>query len=277
MLTGGGPEIDGVPVSAGHAASLASLSFGHFSTMVVDDLRVRGLQLHLDRLVRDCATVFGAALDPDRVRALLRRAAVRCTRPALLRATVFGPAGSLARPGLGDHPDARPSVLVSTRATPSQADTGPGLRVQTVSYVRDLPAVKHAGTFGQLHQRRQAQLAGFDDALFITGPEPDARVCEGPTWNVAMLIDDELVWPDDGCLPGVTRELLRPLTGTSDAGWSSRPISRAELPNVRAAFATSAGVGVLPIAEIDGVQIPGDLKLLTRLQSQYAQIPTEAL
>jgi branched-subunit amino acid aminotransferase/4-amino-4-deoxychorismate lyase len=46
---------------------------------------------------------------------------------------------------------------------------------------------------------------------------------------------------------------------------------------VRAAFATSAGVGVLPIAEIDGVQIPGDLKLLTRLQSQYAQIPTEAL
>jgi branched-subunit amino acid aminotransferase/4-amino-4-deoxychorismate lyase len=269
--------MDGVPVDQERAAALGTVSYGHFTTMVVDDLRVRGLQLHLDRLVRDCALVFGAALDPDRVRGLLRQVATRCDGPTILRATVFDPAAGPARPGLsGDEPGAQPSVLISTRALVA-AGPATGLRVRTTSYVRDLPAVKHVGMFGPLHQRRLAQLAGFDDALFVTGPEPAARVCEGPTWNIAVLIGDELIWPDDACLPGVTRALLQEMLARSGAGWSSRPVSRAELSDVRAAFASSAGVGVLPIAELDGVAIPGDQSWLEELQVGYARLPGERL
>jgi branched-subunit amino acid aminotransferase/4-amino-4-deoxychorismate lyase len=273
MLTAVLAEVDGEPVSAERAAALATASYGHFTTMVVDDLRVRGLQLHLDRLARDCAVVFGADLDRERVRALLHRVALQCDRPTMLRATLFDPAGNLARPGLGgDAPDAQPSVLISTRPV-VPAVPSPGLRVRTVSYVRDLPAVKHLGTFGQLHQRRLAQLAGFDDALFVTGPQPSAPVCEGPTWNVAVVIDDQLIWPDDSCLPGVTRELLQQVFRQAGVEWSSRSVTRAELPGGQAAFATSAGVGVLPISEVDGVAIPGDPRLLEELQAGYAQLP----
>lgn len=275
MLTVIPAEVDGEPVGAELAAALGTLSYGHFTALVVDDLRVRGLQLHLDRLVRDCAVVFGTALDPDRVRALLHQVAVRCDRPTMLRATVFDPAASVARPGLSStDANAQPSVLISTRAA-APAGPSPGVRVRSVNFVRDLPTVKHVGTFGQLHQRRLAQLAGFDDALFFTGPEPTARVCEGPTWNIALLIGDELIWPDDDCLPGITRELLRPVFRPAGVAWATRPVTRAELPHVRAAFATSAGVGVVPITELDDTQIPGDPQLLEALQFSYADLPRE--
>jgi branched-subunit amino acid aminotransferase/4-amino-4-deoxychorismate lyase len=276
MLTPVPAEVDGEPVDAERAVALSSLSYGHFTAMVVDDLRVQGLQLHLGRLVRDCAVVFGAALDPDRVRGLLHRVAVRCDRPTMLRATLFDSAGSVARPGSGVGPNTQPSVLISTRpVTPAVPSTG--LRVRTVNYVRQLPAVKHLGTFGQLHQRRLAQLAGFDDALFCTSPEPTARICEGPTWNVALLIGDELIWPNDSCLPGITRDLLRPVLDRADIGWSSRSVTRAELAQARAAFASSTGVGVVPIAELDGVTLPGEPDLLADLQAGYAKLPGELL
>lgn len=286
MLTTTPAEVDGEPIDAVTAGTLGTLNYGHFTAMVADDLRVRGLGLHLERLARDCTVVFGAQLDPDRVRALLRRVAVRCDRPTLLRVTVFDPAASVARPGLssalggGGDPDAQPSIMISTRAAAPAAPT-PGLRVRTADYVRDLPAVKHLGMFGPLHQRRLAQLAGCDDALFVSGPSPTPtpsdRVTEGPTWNVAVLLGDELVWPDDDCLPGVTRSLLHQVFDQAGVGWSSRTVTRAELAGARAVFATSAGIGVLPIAAVDGVALPGDPQLLAELQAGYAQLPGDEL
>jgi branched-subunit amino acid aminotransferase/4-amino-4-deoxychorismate lyase len=265
-------EVDGVPVDP---AELGLINYGHFTAMVVDeDLQVLGLQLHLDRLVRDCALVFGAPLDIDRVRAWLHQVAVRCERPTLLRATVFAPTGTVARPGLPvDDPQARPSVLINAREF-GPTGSPAGMRVQTRDFVRNLFLVKHLGAFGQMHERRLAQQAGFDDALFCTGPEPSALVCEGTTWNIGVLIGDELVWPDDQCLPGVTRELLRAQAGIL---WSSRPVTRTDLASARAAFATSVTVGVEPIIEIDGRALPGDPGLLAELQAGYAAIPTTQL
>lgn len=270
-------ELDGVRVDGPRAAELSLINYGHFTALVVDDLRVQGLDLHLERLVRDSAQIFGTTLDRDRVREFLRQVARACPVPTMLRATVIAPTGSVARPGLpADAPDARPSVLISTRATaPAGATTG--LRVRTTNFVRTLPTVKHLGMFGPLHERRSAQLAGFDDALFLTGPEPEARVCEGPTWNVAVLIDDELIWPDDQCLPGVTRAILREAFTPTGITWSSRPVTRADLADVRAAFVTSAAVGVVPITAIDGVTLPGDPRLLDELRATYAQYPSTVL
>jgi branched-subunit amino acid aminotransferase/4-amino-4-deoxychorismate lyase len=268
-------EVNGEPVALEQALALATAAFGHFSALVVDESRVLGLQLHLDRLVRDCAQVFGATLDPVRVRGLLRRVAEQCDRPTMLRATVFDPAFSVARPGLSD-PDQPPSVLISTRPV-APAGSRPGLRVRSTDFVRQLPRVKHLGSFGQLNERRQAQLAGFDDALFFTGPEPSARVCEGPTWNVALLVGEDLIWPDDHCLPGISRELIRQMFQQTGRPWISRPVTRAELPQVRAAFATSTGVGAIPITQIDSHLLPGDPALLAELQTGYAALVPDPL
>jgi branched-subunit amino acid aminotransferase/4-amino-4-deoxychorismate lyase len=270
-------ELDGEPVTAEQAAALGTLAHGHITVIAVDDLRVQGLALHWDRLVRDHALVFGATLDPDRVRTLVHRVAGRCEQPSMLRVTLFDRAGSVARPGPTAAADstAQPNVLITSRALVPD-DPSRGLRVRTADFVRDLPAVKHLGTFGQLHQRRLAQLAGFDDALFCTGPEPSALVCEGPTWNIALLLGDELVWPDDHCLPGLTRDLLHRVR-PSGLTWSNRPVTRAELAGARAAFATSAGIGVMALTQIDDAVLPGDSALLDELRAGYTAIPGDLL
>jgi branched-subunit amino acid aminotransferase/4-amino-4-deoxychorismate lyase len=256
-------ELNGTPVTAEQAPALAVINYAHFSSMLVDGLRVKGLQLHLDRLVRDCRLVFAKPIDPDRVRRLLHRVAAQCPEPTMLRAMVFDPGQA----------DTEPSVLITTRADPRRTGDGSvGLRIRSVQYTRELPAVKHVGFFGALRQRRFAELAGYDDALFISTA---GLVCEGPTWNVGVLIGDELIWPDDKCLPGVTRQLLQQVLDRAGIGWTNRSLDYTELAAARTAFATSSGVGVRSISSIDGVSLPGEPGLFKALRTGYAQIRGE--
>jgi branched-subunit amino acid aminotransferase/4-amino-4-deoxychorismate lyase len=133
--------------------------------------------------------------------------------------------------------------------------------------------VKHIGAFGPVQQRRLAERAGFDDALFIS----QGLVAEGPTWNVAVVLDGELIWPDDNCLPGVTRTLLQRVLDDAGIAWSCRPVEAGELPGATAAFITNAGFGVRPVASIDDVPLPGAPDLLAAMRSGYAALPADPI
>lgn len=119
-------ELNGVPADIDHIKALALNNSGHFTTIRVDDHRVRGLSLHLERLVRDCRTVFDTELDPDRVRHLVRHALAGTSGSVVVRVTVFDPALELGNPGA----EAEPHVLVTTRRTAEHPL--PPLRVQSV-------------------------------------------------------------------------------------------------------------------------------------------------
>jgi len=265
-------ELDGRPVEPGTLAALALYNYGHFTSMLVDRGRVRGLSLHLRRLVADCRTLFDAELDAERVRALVRRA---CVEPLVVaRVTVFAPELELGSPGRA----ARPRVLVSTRPASAGSDRASPLRLRTVRYQRDMPAVKHVGLFAAMWHRRAAQLAGFDDALFV---DERGRVCEGTTWNIGFVVHEGLagqegavVWPRADCLDGVTMRLLR------DAGRPPSCTSDIDLPTVRrlrAAFVTNAAVGVRPLASIDDVSFVADDTTVAALGEAYAAVPAEDL
>jgi hypothetical protein len=101
-----------------------------------------------------------ADLDPDRVRAYIRSAIGGRDGSFIARVTIFDPNLGLGNPAA----EAEPHVLVTTREA-SPWPPSP-LRVQSATYVRDLPMVKHVGLLGQLYCRRSAQRNGFDDALF---------------------------------------------------------------------------------------------------------------
>ena len=185
--------LDGEQVAAEDVAALAVTNYGHFTSLRVDDLKVKGLPLHLERLRRDSTELFGNALSEAELSQLIARAGPHLAgthEPTMVRVSIFEP---------GD----RTRVLVSTWTAPERGDPA-GIRVQTRDFVRNLPHVKHVGLFGASHERKLAQNAGFDDALFVA---PSGLVSEGPTWNLAGVLDGELVWPDDECLPGITREL----------------------------------------------------------------------
>ena len=140
----------------------------------VHDQRVRGLALHLERLMRDCRQVFDADLDPDRIRHLVRHALADVSASVVVRVTGFDPALELGHPGA----DAEPQVLVTTR--PAAHTPPPALRLQTAVYCRDMPEVKHVGLFGSLHRRRIAQRNGFGERRRCFS-NADATVSEAAT------------------------------------------------------------------------------------------------
>ena len=98
---------------------------------------------------------------------------------------------------------------------------------------------------GHLSARREAQAAGADDALLL-----DRRgfVAEATTSNIALRIGDQIFCPgpEQGAVDGVTRKVLAPHLGGSDA----LPAQR--LPEVDEAVLLSAVQGVRPVASIDG-------------------------
>lgn len=257
--------IDGSPVSTRDLESLALTNFGHFTSFRVENGQVRGLQMHLGRLRRDARLVFGVQLDVAQVREYMREAVAGRTGDLFMRVTVFDPRLGLA--GMGG--DAQPQILVSVRA----AGTGNAnpLKAKTFPFTRDTAAVKHIGLFSQFHYRRQAILAGFDDAIFV---ERDARVSEGATWNLGFVTKSgDIVWPDAPVLPGVTMLLLQRALPTMHTA----PVSLGSIHTMRAAFATNAGFGVRPISRIDAFEYPTDDSAITTMQRVYAQIQGDDL
>ncbi|WP_197534137.1 aminotransferase class IV family protein [Nocardia farcinica] len=262
-----GMELNGSPVTQTDLAALALIGYGHFTSMRVErGGAVRGLSQHLERLVRDCRTVFDSDLDPDRVRALVRQALPAETDGAfVVRVTVFDPHLPLGNPGA----DAAPQILVTWRHVP----VGPlaPLRLRSAVYTRDLPRTKHVGLFGALHQRRLAQRDGFDDVLFTA---PDGTISEIATSNIGVLVDGQLIWPQADVLPGVTMRLLGQ---TLDAEVISKPITLADLAHVDGAVATNAAVGVRAISRIDDADIPVDHAAIDRLRTEYESIPAQQI
>lgn len=259
-------ELDGVPASADELAALALVNYGHFTTVRLERGGVRGLGLHLDRLARDCAALFDVRLDVDRVRGLARRLAARVDPPAMLRITVFDPGLTVVRPGA----QARPRVLVSVR--PAEPPASSPVRLHAVCHRRDLPEVKHVGLFGAVRQRRLAQHAGFDDVLFV---DSDGRVSEGATWNIGFVVAGGVWWPAADCLPGVTARLLDGVLAGMGTPVRREPILLGDLPAECAAFVTSAGVGIRPVAAIDDRPLAAEPALLERLRAGYEAIPPE--
>jgi branched-subunit amino acid aminotransferase/4-amino-4-deoxychorismate lyase len=140
-----------------------------------------------------------------------------------------------------------------------------------VRYGRELPDVKHIGLFGTVQQRRLTQLDGFDDALFV---DANSRVLEGATWKVGFYDGRRVVWPESPCLPGITMALINqahsgPLVTTA--------LMLSQLPDMQAAFATNAAVGVRAIHGIDEFAWDGEHHILKELRSEYLDIPAERL
>ncbi|ACY95659.1 MULTISPECIES: aminotransferase class IV family protein [Thermomonospora] len=257
-------ELDGAPVAPEALQALGLINYGHFTSMRVDDQHVRGLSHHLDRLVRDCREVFDADLNRDKVREYIRRAIRDKPGSFVVRVTVFDPDLELGRPGA----TAEPRILVTTR--PAGAWPPPPMRVQSASYRRDLPHVKHIGLFGQLWCRRNAQLNGFDDALFI---DSSSFVTEGATWNIGFYDGDRVIWPSADVLPGVTMRLITQVHEQT----ITAPVNLRDVPSMEAAFATNTTVGVRPITAIDNVQLPAEHPIFETLRKEYEEIPPERI
>ncbi|MGH3975789.1 MAG: aminotransferase class IV family protein [Pseudonocardiaceae bacterium] len=258
-------QLNGVPADLDQIKALALTNHGHYTSMRVDDQRVRGFSLHVERLMHDCRRVFDTDLNSDRIRYLIRHALIDVNQPVIVRVTVFDPALELGYLGA----DAEPQILVTTR--PATHAPPPALRLQSAVYRRDMPDVKHVGLFGSLQRRRIAQRNGFDDVLFI---DADTTIFEAATSNIGFVDGQRVVWSQADCLPGVTMRLI---SQVQDWYTPAALVTLDQLAEMDAVFATNAAVGIVAISAIDDLRWPDEHPALNVARKTYTDIPAEPL
>nr|WP_083458966.1 aminotransferase class IV [Jiangella muralis] len=183
---------NGRTATADDLAPLAFAGYAHFTAAQVRDGRIRGLDLHLERLRAASAELFGDALPDDVVRGFVRTALAAGPADVSLTATVHSSAGG--------HLD----LLVRT-GPPSTGPDGP-LALAVVPHERYLPDVKHVGEVAKTHLLRVAARDGFDDAAFV---DRAGRLSEASIWNLAFWDGSAVVWPVADVLGGSTMGILR--------------------------------------------------------------------
>ncbi|MEV8361557.1 aminotransferase class IV family protein [Streptomyces niveus] len=247
-------EVNGEPATEAALRVPALDSYGHFTAMQVRGGRVRGRDLHLARLDAATRELFGAGLDGERVRELLRHA-LRDVSDASARVYVHWPAG---------EKDAR--VMVTVRPPQTKPDRPHGL--MSVPYARPLPHIKHLGGFAQTHFLREAGRAGFDEALLTA---PGGLVTEGAITNIAFWDGTSVVWPQAPSLLGITMALLEPRLPSV-----RRPVTPADLPSYASAFLTNSQ-GIAPVDRIDDVRFTVDPELMGTVKAAYESVEWDVI
>src|SRR5688572_29912044 len=86
-------QVNGRTATTDDLAPLAFAGFAHFTAMQVRGGRVRGLDLHLQRLRTASLALFGRATSDDQLRTHLRSALAAGPADVSLTATVYSRAG----------------------------------------------------------------------------------------------------------------------------------------------------------------------------------------
>lgn len=252
--------------------ALATSAYGHFTSLQVRDGTVRGLGLHFRRLATATQRLFGSDLDLDRLRGWLGDAldASGARAAASVRILVVSARFERARPEAVQPVD----VLIQVTAMPPSPPDGERapLRLQLRPYERELPEIKHLSTFGLFWQRREARLAGYDDALFV---DRRGRISEGSVWNIGFWDGRHVVWPVAAMLDGISQQLLKPALAAHGLPSRDAELRHADLRGLRSAFCCNAsGIGT-PVAGIDAVPFGIEADFFTRLRAAVASIPAE--
>ncbi|MFF7073181.1 aminotransferase class IV [Streptomyces pseudovenezuelae] len=275
----GGVVIDRVEVNGAEADNedlkvLARANYSHFSSTQVRDRAVRGLDLHLKRLDDSTRNLFGTGLDADRVRSCMRHALHASPDAVTVRVTVF----SRHQDAVLRGEDVEPDVAVATSA-PLTARTS-SVRLRTVEYERDLPHVKHAGTFGLSLRRRQAVLAGYDDMLFT---DRNGRISEASISNIGFFDGEQVIWPEAAVLPGITMQLLQRGLAVKGIPAVRREIHLRDLgawasgtPALAAILSNSISSAV-PVARIDETALTVDPDVTDLLVNCYETNPWQTV
>jgi branched-subunit amino acid aminotransferase/4-amino-4-deoxychorismate lyase len=265
-------QLNDSPLDLGDPALLSATSYGHFTSMQVRDGKVRGLDLHLERLDRSSRELFGHGIAADRILTYLRTAlASEPSGNLSIRINAFSRDRSFLN-GTPVEPD-----LLLTMTDPAEPTADPP-RLLAVEHERTAPHLKHTGTFSLTHEFRRARLAGYDDALFYNRT---GHVSEASIWNICFVTGDRIVWPAADVLPGITMLTLQAGLEALDVARETVDIPLAALGDYRAAYLTNSIDPALPVASITSpagtTQYKPDPESAGLIAEAYLRIPPQEI
>jgi len=235
-------QLNESPVESVEPGLLRATSYGHFTSMQVRDGRVRGLDLHLERLDRGSLELFGHGVPADLVLSCLRLALDRAdSADVSIRINAF----TRERAKLDAGSPVAPDLLITV--TDPLEPTADRPRLLAVQHERVVPHLKHTGTFPLVYFGRQAHLAGYDDALFYNRA---GNVSEASIWNICFADSGRIVWPAADVLPGITMLTLQAALAATGVRSEIIPVPLAQLGSYDAAYLTNSIDPALPVASI---------------------------
>lgn len=261
-------HIDGAPATVEGLTEALVSNYAAFTTLQHEPGGVRGLDLHLGRLAASALELFGQSVPEAVMRERLGAALAGRDERLSVRVQVFLPTITPRRPDA----KGRPSVLVRV-SKPLPPLHGP-LRLQSQSYERETPHLKHAATFGLIRAARAARAANFDDALFIT---PDGLISEGSIWNIGFIQGQSVIWPRAPMLAGTGQALIQ--RGLEAVAMSSetRPIRLDEVAGFDGAFICNSATPAALVSAIDQTRLNTDPGMIERLEVAWMANPVQPI
>lgn len=239
--------IDGRPASITDLSRLSFAGYAHFTVMQVRQGRVRGLDLHLERLRRASLELFGHAHEEENVRRFLRAAIGENAPDLSLTATAY--------PSTGEFTDAAtrsmPSILIRT-SPPSSGPKGP-FALAVIEHERFLPHIKHTGEAAKTFYLRRATEGGFEDFVFA---DSKGRLSEGSIWNLAFWDGQAVIWPRAEMLAGTTQGIVRRQLERQGAPQRMEPVTVTDLHNMKGAVIMNSWTPAIAVNRIGDVHMP---------------------
>lgn len=175
----------------------------------------------------------------------------------------------------GFTPSNKPSLMVMLLPV-SEKDAAlyaSGGRLITVEMERFMPQVKSLNYITAIMAARQAQEAGAVEALYRT---EDGFVTEGTRTSFFVVQGERLITSSHPILDGITRRVVMEI-GADRLEVAEEPISYAQLRSVDEAILVGTTKEVLPIVQIDEIQIgngkPGPVtRELMRMFEAYVAV-----
>ncbi|MER6145488.1 aminotransferase class IV family protein [Streptomyces sparsogenes] len=258
---------NGRAATAEELAPLAFAGYAHFTAMQVRGGRIRGLDLHLERLRNASAELFGGALPDDQVRSCLRAAVEAGPADVSLTATIYSPKGEFTAAGDAAELD----VLV--RTGPAAAGPDGPLALSVVEHERFLPELKHVGEVAKTYLLRQAVAQGFDDAAFV---DRRGRLSEATIWNLAFWDGTSVVWPTAEVLGGITMGILRRQLDRLGVPQRVQEVTLTDLPALAGAVVMNSWTPGVAVSRIGSVSLPDAPSFLELLHRSYQAEPLTA-
>lgn len=138
----------------------------------------------------------------------------------------------------------------------------------TLSPIPDGTAFKHLRRKEWNEALHEARNSGRDEAILFG---PGGELLEGGVSNVFAIRDHVLLTPDlrDGPLPGIVRAHV--LTLARALKWDVREtrLARRDLETADEAWLTNSLIGVRPVSELGGTQLPAARPMLDRLRAKW--------
>jgi branched-chain amino acid aminotransferase len=246
------------------------LADGLFETVLVIQGQPVLLSEHLDRFGRGCSRL---SIDFDRTmaeRAILDLAAAKAG-DAIVRATITRGTGARGlQPPLDAHP-----VLFATRAdwTKALAFTSPRLSVSSIrrNATSPLSRLKSLSYMDNVLALIEAQGKGADDALMLS---TTGSVACSSAANVFILEGRRLATPppEEGVLDGIMRGFILAAAPSMGLDVSEEPFGTDRLMGADAIFLTNSVRLMMPVAAVDGIELPLGSATVARLAAAIAAV-----